>query len=97
MSISINGPELSDKIQSMNNTIQQDIINEALAFQTYVDGTLNSSAGEFAEMMKKYGKHANEIVSEIGELLIATLDYIDAARASFAQVDLSYSSNKIDS
>jgi len=94
MSISIQEAMLLSKIQSMKNTIQQDIINEALTFQTYVDSTMYNSAGEFADMMKKYGKRANETATAIGELLIATLDYIDAARASFAQVDISYSGSK---
>jgi len=32
----------------------------------------------------------------IDDLLIATLDYIDATRYAFMQVDLSYSGNKTD-
>ena len=94
MSISIQEAMLLSKIQSIKNTIQQDIINEALAFQTYVDGVMINSDGEFAEMLKTCEKRTNEMITSIGMLLLEALDYIDSAREAFTQVDLRYKDNK---
>lgn len=93
--IGINRNNTESAVAELITKIQTDIIDAAQTSKEDITNAVVNSAGDFIDSLKsEVGKEA-EIMKEVGELLIATANYIQSAADAFASVDATYNTSKI--
>ena len=93
--ISISSSSTESMIAGLISRIQTNIIERSKASGNTIVNAVENSAGDFIKSLKVEVGQEVVMMNSVGELLIAMANYIQAASASFADVDTTYNTTKI--
>lgn len=93
--ISISNSSTESMISGLIGRIRTNIIDGSKTSGDAIVNAVENSAGDFIESLKVEVEQEVAMVNSVGELLIAMANYIQAASASFADVDTTYNNTKV--
>lgn len=93
--ISINSGSTESAVAQLVQKIQSGIIDAGKTSSDAIVNAVEDSAGDFIDALREEVAQEAEVISTVGELLIAMAQYIQTAAAAFASVDAAYNSSKV--
>lgn len=94
--VKINHENVENTVSALKNTIQSEIIDASTASGNNILNAIENSSGEFIEAFKEEINRETEVIKEVGELLIAIVDYVQSAANAFEAVDDKYNDSKLN-
>lgn len=93
--ISISSGSIEATVADIISKIQTEIIDKGTESGNAIVAVIENSSGDFINSLKETVTNETNVISSVGELLIAMANYIQAAADAFAYVDAAYDSSKI--
>lgn len=94
-SISISRSNTESMVSNFISQIETEVMEAAEESRKTIIDAIDRSSGEFIDSLKEEVEREVELISEVGELLIAVTKYVQSAATAFADVDQIYSTSKV--
>lgn len=93
--VSINGENVENTVSELVSKIKTEVIEASAASRDTIIEAIENSSGDLIDSLKIEVANEADILSSVGELLIATANYVQSAAGAFLGVDAAHASSQI--